>query len=97
MTCLKKIYFSFVGEWLWGQKRASDPRELAWELGLQMIKSPCGCWDPDLDPLPEQQVLLITDASLQPQQFLQQLYKMLGSLKQSFELMVMLLHLSPKF
>jgi hypothetical protein len=34
-------------------------------IGLQMVESPCGCWELDPDPLQEQQRLITTDPPLQ--------------------------------
>ena len=44
-----------------GQKRASDPLELL------VSNQPCGCWEMNLNSLPEQEVLLTIEATGQPQ------------------------------
>ena len=53
-----------------GQKYASDPlemelHEVAMELQVA-VSCHCGCWEPNLDPLQEQQVILPAEPPLKP-------------------------------
>lgn len=58
-VCLYKcIYYMCVG--------AQRPRERPSRSELQVVVIQCGCWEPNLGPRGEQQVLLAVELSHQP-------------------------------